>query len=78
MVYRLFPSFITSQLSCGNTVETVRAGDFLIEGKYTFEVGGQNKGTQQIVGVADAHIAADDTDYGIGQRIPLRMFGFLY
>lgn len=71
-------TFFANQLRYDNTVEAADSGDFLIDGKYTFEVGGQNKGTQQIEGVSDAYIAADDIEYGIGQRIPLWIFGFLY
>lgn len=71
-------TFFANQLRYAHTVEAADLGDFLIDGKYTFEVGGQNKGTQQIEGVNDAYIAADDIEYGIGQRIPLWMFGFLY
>ena len=71
-------TFFANQLQYGHTVEAADSGDFLIDGKYTFEVGEQNKGTRQIEGVSDAYIAADDIEYGIGQRIPLWMFRFLY
>ena len=71
-------TFFANQLRYSHTVEAADTGDFLIDGKYTFEVGGQNKGTQQIEGVSESYIAADDIEYGIGQRIPLWMFGFLY
>lgn len=51
---------------------------FFIDGRYTFEVGGRNKGKQQINGLSDAYIVADDIEYGINNKIPLWLFGFLY
>jgi hypothetical protein len=53
-------------------------GDFLIDEKYTFEIGGKNKGTGQIQGLFNAFVAADDIEYGFKNKIPLWLFGFLY
>ena len=53
-------------------------GDFLIEGKYTVEVGGKNKSFDQVKNVEDAYIAADDIEVGFGHKIPLWLFGFMY
>lgn len=51
--------------------------DFKV-GKYSFEVGGRNKGTQQVAGLEDAFIVRDDTEYRSLNFIPLWHFGFLY
>lgn len=59
----------------------VRAGqgsDFLVNGRFHFEVGGRNKGSGQLAGKTDAFIALDDIPNGSGHRIPLWLFGCLY
>ena len=55
-----------------------KQGDFYCEEKYTFEVGGKNKGFNQIKDIANSYIASDDLEVGIGNKIALWMFGFLY
>ena len=71
-------TFFANQLRYNHTVEMADAGDFIIDGKYTFEIGGHGKGTHQIEGVKNAFVAADDLEYGTGSHIPLWMFGMLY
>lgn len=53
-------------------------GDFFLDGKYAFEIGGKNKGTAQIREVKNAFLAVDNIEIGVGNRIPLWLFGFLY
>ena len=53
-------------------------GDFYLEEKYTFEVGGKNKSFKQIKNVPLSYIAADEIEIGYGNKIPLWIFGFLY
>ena len=53
-------------------------GDFLVDGKYLFEIDGSGKGFRQIKAVPDSYVAADDIETGIGNKIPLWLFGFLY
>lgn len=53
-------------------------GDFLVNGKYTFEIGGKNKSKKQIKSVKNSYIAADMLEYGFDNKIPLWLFGFLY
>ena len=45
---------------------------------YVFEVGGKNKGHEQIMGLKNAYLALDNLEYGFGNKIPLWMFGMLY
>ena len=71
-------TFFANQLRHEHNVEATDAGDFLIDDKYTFEIGGSGKGRRQIEGVNDAYIVSDDIEYGVGQRIPLWIFGMLY
>lgn len=53
-------------------------GDFYCEEKYTFEVGGKNKGFNQIKDIVNSYVANDDLEVGVGNKIPLWLFGFLY
>lgn len=52
-------------------------GDFLVDEKYTFEVGGKSKGLKQISTMANSFVVSDNINYGIGNKIPLWLFGFL-
>ena len=53
-------------------------GDFYCEEKYTFEVGGKNKGYEQIKDIQNSYIVSDDLEVGIGNKTVLWLFGFLY
>jgi hypothetical protein len=61
-----------------STVEIAGSGDFIVNGRYTFEIGGKKKGFRQISGVADAFVVADDIEAGFRNKLPLWIFGFLY
>lgn len=71
-------TFFLSQLAVDHSVTYPAKGDFLVDGKYLFEVGGRKKSFEQIKGVADSYLAVDDTEIGHHNRIPLWMFGLLY
>lgn len=71
-------TFFLNQLSAVADVNYPRKGDFLINHRYLFEVGGKNKNFDQIKDVPDSFLAVDDTEVGFGNRIPLWMFGLLY
>jgi len=70
--------FFFNQLNYLHKVEYPERGDFLIDKTYTFEIGGKSKNWQQIHLLENACIAADDIEYGVGNKIPLWLFGFLY
>jgi len=53
-------------------------GDFFVDDKYLFEVGGKSKTWKQIAGEPDSYIAADGVEVGFRNKIPLWLFGFLY
>jgi len=53
-------------------------GDFYLEEKYTFEVGGKGKSFKQIKDLPNSYVVADDIELGFGNKIPLWLFGFLY
>ena len=71
-------TFFLSQLQVDHDVKTPQKGDFLIDDKYLFEVGGKTKTFDQIADIPDSYLAVDDTEVGHGDRIPLWMFGLLY
>lgn len=53
-------------------------GDFLIDGKFTIEVGGKSKKFSQIKQVPNSYLVLDEIERGIDKKIPLWLFGFLY
>lgn len=71
-------TFFISQLRILHDVRYPKQGDFFIDGKHLFEVGGKGKTFEQIADVPDSYLAVDDTEVGSGSRIPLWLFGFLY
>lgn len=71
-------TFFLNQLLQNHKVTYPKQGDFLVDDKYLFEVGGKNKTQKQIAGIENAYIAADNIEYGYGNKIPLWLFGFLY
>lgn len=71
-------SFLASMLSSAGKVYAAQEGDFIVDRKFIFEVGGKGKGYSQIAGKPDSFVAADDMEIGSGNKIPLWLFGFLY
>jgi predicted AAA+ superfamily ATPase len=71
-------TFFINQLSYNHTVEYPTRGDFRVDKKYLFEIGGKNKTGKQIEGNHNAYVAADNIEYGFDRKIPLWQFGFLY
>lgn len=72
--------FVVNQLAAAShTVEYGKAqGDFRIDGKITFEVGGQDKTFDQIAGVPNSYILADMMEYPVGKKLPMWIVGLLY
>ena len=72
-------SFILNQLkNSGNDVSLPPKGDFIVNDKSVIEVGGSNKTDKQIKHIPNSYIVADETEIGVGNKIPLWLFGFLY
>ena len=72
-------TFAINHLSVGHNVEYGKQhGDFVVDGKYTFEVGGASKNFKQIADIPNSFILADDIDYPYGNKLPLWLIGFLY
>lgn len=72
-------TFFAQQIrGAGLNLHIPRRGDFLVENRYIFEVGGKSKGGNQIYGEKDAYLVRDDIEVGYGDVVPLWLFGFLY
>lgn len=70
--------FLNQVREAGYTVKYPGKGDFIVEDKYLFEVGGKDKSFNQIKDIPDSYLAIDDTEIGRGNKIPLWIFGLLY
>ena len=71
-------TFFANQMSKVNQLTSSDKGDFKVNSKYVFEIGGKNKSNYQIAGLRNAYIASDDIETGALNKIPLWLFGFLY
>ena len=72
-------TFFANQMRTKHTVEVPKTGgDFVVESKYTFEVGGLNKSNRQIKDIPDAFVAMDNLETGFLNKIPLWLFGMTY
>lgn len=71
-------TFFINQLSFNHQCEYADAGDFLIDGKFTFEIGGTTKTNKQIKNIKNSYVVLDDFEFGSSNKIPLWLFGFLY
>lgn len=71
-------TFFIDQCASVGTVQMPPKGDFLVNGKYLFEVGGEGKTFDQIADIPNSYLAVDGIETGYGARIPLWMFGLLY
>lgn len=69
-------TFFFNQVSQIHQVTASKFGDFMVDETYTFEVGGPHKNFQQIKGVPSSYLAID-VDNGVGNKVPLWLFGML-
>ena len=71
-------TFFASMFSSEYFLSYPKCGDFLVNEKYIFEIGGKNKGDAQIKQTTDAFIVSDNIEVGLLNKIPIWLFGFLY
>ncbi len=71
-------TFFLNQIIEKHNVGYSGQGDFFVDDKYTFEIGGKGKSQKQIGGLENAFIVKDDIETGIMNIIPLWLFGFLF
>ncbi|MFP4094434.1 MAG: ATP-binding protein [Cyclobacteriaceae bacterium] len=71
-------SFLANQLDQVCDLHLHRQTDFLIDNSISIEVGGKNKGQDQIRGLENAYLVLDDIEVGYENRVPLYLFGLVY
>ncbi len=71
-------TFFINMISVLHKVSMPQKGDFCVDTKYIFEIGGKNKSFKQIKDINNSFLAIDDVEVGVGNKIPLWLFGFLY
>ena len=71
-------TFFLNQVSFKHKTAFSINGDFSIDNKYVFEIGGKGKTRKQVAGMKNAFIVQDNTEVGYKNMIPLWLFGFLY
>lgn len=71
-------TFFLSMLQAQHQVSAPKSGDFQVNNQFIFEVGGKNKGFEQINHAKNSYLALDNIETGVGKKIPLWLFGFLY
>jgi len=71
-------TFFVSQVKLEHTIETSDNGDFMVDNKYIFEVGGKNKSFKQIKDLDNSYLVIDTDNTQNTHKIPLWLFGFLY
>jgi predicted AAA+ superfamily ATPase len=77
-VGNLRETFFFSQLQHRHRVTAAAKGDFLIDDRFTFEIGGKQKSYAQIADITDSFVVRDELEYPIGKALPLWIFGLLY
>lgn len=71
-------TFFLNQVGAVAEVVMPQKGDFKVDGRCLFEVGGESKTFDQIANIPESYLAIDNIETGYGNRIPLWMFGMLY
>ncbi len=71
-------TFLASMLAPKHKIYEPPTGDFSVDEKYTIEVGGKSKTYRQVADIPDSYIVQADIETGVGNKIPLWLFGFLY
>lgn len=71
-------TFFIQHLSLIHQLALPAKGDFLVDNKYTFEIGGKGKTQKQIKTIPNSYIVKDDVEIGVLNNIPLWLFGLIY
>ena len=71
-------TFFLNQLQLNHQVRASSNADFVIDGTYTFELGGKGKGQRQIADTPYSFVVKDDIEEGMFNILPLWHFGLMY
>jgi len=71
-------TFFINQVGITETVNSSKVAVFIVNSRYSFEIGGKNKTRKQIKDLTEAFVVKDDIEIGFENEIPLWLFGFLF
>jgi hypothetical protein len=71
-------TFFYSMVSATNKVSYSDKTDFIVDEKYSFEIGGKDKSQKQVAGLKNSFVVKDNIEIGMSNQLPLWMFGLLY
>lgn len=71
-------TFFCNQVGFKHRLQYTAHGDFIVDERFVFEIGGKNKSQKQIRSVPEGYVVSDQIEIGFGNKIPLWLFGFLY
>lgn len=71
-------TFFLNQLKVSHKINYPKNADFVVDGKFVFEIGGKGKDSHQIKDLKNAFIVKDNLEYPSMGVLPLWLFGFLY
>ena len=71
-------TFFANQLKESHQINSSKKGDFIVNNRYYFEIGGKNKGFMQIKDISNSFVVQDIDSTEDRYKIPLWLFGFLY
>lgn len=71
-------TFFASSVSYNHNINYPKSGDFVLDEKYIFEIGGKDKNFKQLKNAEHGYVVADDIEIGVDNKIPLWLFGFIY
>jgi uncharacterized protein len=71
-------TFFISMVSLNHRITLPKKGDFLVNNQTFFEIEEKNKSFEQIKSLQNSYLICDEIEQGIGNKIPLWLFGFLY
>jgi predicted AAA+ superfamily ATPase len=71
-------TFVHSMLSVNHTLTAPKKGDFLVDNKFTLEVGGTTKKKGQINSISNAWVVKDGIEIGTKGVLPIWGLGLIY
>lgn len=71
-------TFFANQVGFRHEINYTDQGDFLVNNRYSFEIGGKNKSNKQLKEAKEGYLISDAIEFGYNNKIPLWLFGFLY
>lgn len=71
-------TFFASQVGAVHRLTAPPKGDFKVDERWLFEIGGVNKTHQQIADLPESFVVRDGLEFPVGKSLPLWMFGCLY